>query len=138
MSERFEDVEIDGAFIREIALVPSKTLRMILLRAPQTENEEQVTRVSDLKFYEVRYCHANFHAEPWLEIKSHDSLGESEYREQHLAPRLKNVGSRTDPASQTSRVFRIICEEGEIAVIAKSFEIALIETMPYFGPAEAT
>ena len=63
MFEKFEDVEIDGAFIREITLVPSKTVRMILLRAPQTEDEEQVTRVSDLKFYEVRSCHANFHAE---------------------------------------------------------------------------
>ena len=136
MSQKFEDIKVDGAFIREITLVPSKSIRMTLLRAPQSESEEQVTVLSELQFHEVRSCRANFQAEPWLEIKSHDSPAESHYLAHYLARERETADAEVSQSSSTWRVLRIICDEGEIAVIAETFTISVLEEMPHLGPSE--
>lgn len=132
MSRTFESVEIDGAFIKEFALVTSEEVRMILLRAPQDDSAEQVTIRSELKFHNVSACHASFRAQPWLEIKSHDTLALSEYDGQSALQNNRSVELGGGPASENAQVFRIVCDEGEIAILAENFAFELIEKMPHF------
>lgn len=132
MSRTFESVGIDGAFIKEFTLVASEEVRLILLRAPQDDNAEQVTIRSELKFHNVRACHVSFRAQPWLEIKSHDMLTLSEYEGLRALQEKGNVELRGGPASENFQVFRIVCDEGEIAVLAENFGFELIEKMPHF------
>jgi len=67
--QNFDDVQIDGAFVRELVMTTSKNLRMSLLRAPQ-KSERQVSILSELQFHEIQSVHFNFNAElclRWLE-----------------------------------------------------------------------
>ena len=130
MVENFENVQIDGAFIRELVLVPSSSVRMSLLRAPRAEGESQVSVLSDLQFEEVQSCHCSFNANPWLEIRSHAALLQSEPLKMHL-PDQQGGPSRPEISH-----FQIICDEGEINIVARGFTIRVVEEIPHRGPSE--
>lgn len=129
MLENFADLDIDGSFVREMRFVPSKTVRMSLLRAPQTESETQVTRQYDLQFHGVYGFRSNLDAQPWLETKSHDLLSQSDY--------LREVSEQinaTSPHIQSElRHFKIICDEGEIDVIAERFTSSITDEIAHAG-----
>jgi len=130
MIENFEDVQIDGAFIRELVLTTSKNLRMSLLRAPHEESERQVSVLSELQFHEIQSVHCNFDANPWLEIKSHATMSQSEYRKRYLAD------ERGRASGADVRHFQMICDEGEINILAPRFTIVVVEEIPHRGPSE--
>src|SRR6266436_7109322 len=130
MIEAFEDAQIDGAFIRELALIPSNNVRMSLLRAPDDGSERQVSVLSELQFHEVRSFHCNFDANPWLEIESHTSLAQSEYLNRYIA---KQGGGASD---LEVRHFQIVCDEGEIDILSSRFTVRVVEEIPHRGPSE--
>lgn len=130
MAEKFEDVQIDGAFIRELILVPSDNVRVSLLRAPNNKSERQVSIMSDLQFHEVQSCHCSFIANPWLEITSHATLLRSEFLRTHLR------NQRGEASGAEASHFQIICDEGEINIIARRFTILVVEEIPHRGPSE--
>jgi hypothetical protein len=132
MSLTFESVEIDGSFIKEFTLVTSEDVRMILLRAPQDDSAEQVTMRSALTFHNVSICHASFRAQPWLEITSHDTLARAEYDGQRAIQEKRSVERGSGPPSENFQMFRIVCDEGEIAILAESFAFEPIEKIPHF------
>jgi len=127
MRDNFEDAQIDGAFIRDLTLVPSNNVRIGLIRAPKDESERQVSVLSELQFHEIHSFHCNFDANPWLEIKSHATMSQSEYlnRYQH--------GGAFGPEV---RHFQIICDEGEINILAPRFSVRVVEEIPHRGPSE--
>jgi hypothetical protein len=130
MVEKFEDVQIDGAFIRELVLVPSSHVRISLLRAPQADSESQVSVLSDLHFQDVQSCNCGFNANPWLEIKSHATLLKSESLKMHLPDQ------RGDASGPEICHFQIICDEGEINILARRFTVRVVEEIPHRGTSE--
>ncbi len=136
MSAKFEDIKIDRSFIREITLIPSKTVRMSILRAPQRNSEKQVSVLSDLKFDQVRRFRSNLNAEPWLEIISHHSSTQSDYLKQYFAGRQEEPQGESRQTSPDVSHFQIKCEEGEMDIIAEGFTCLVIEEIPHIGSAE--
>jgi hypothetical protein len=136
MSQKFEDIKISGSFIREITLVPSKKVRMILLRAPQHESEKQVSVVSDLEFHQVRGFRANFQAQPWLEITSCDSPTQSDYLKEYFARERDKPTGEDSGSTGRPHHFRIKCEEGDLEIIAETFTISVIDEIPHVGSSE--
>lgn len=127
MTEDFEHAHIDGAFVRELALLPSNNVRMSLLRAPLEENGRQVSTLSELQFHEIQGFHCNFDANPWLEIKSHAIVSHSEYLKRYLE------GSHESTPAAELHHFKIICDEGEISVLARRFTFVVVEEIPHHG-----
>ena len=128
MSENFAGLDINGSFVREMRLGP-KMVRMTLLRAPQSENETQVTRQYNLQFDGVLGFRSNLDAHPWLEIRSHDLLSHSEY--------LREVSGHTSrtASSINSQLhhFQIVFDEGEINIIADHFKSSITDAIPHAG-----
>jgi hypothetical protein len=129
MPENFEDIQIDGAFVRELVLTTSNNLRMSLLRAPHEKSEKQFSVLSELQFHEIQSVHCNFDAHPWLEIKSHATVPQSDYRKRYLANQHGASGADV-------RHFQIICDEGEINILAPRFTIVVVEEIPHRGASE--
>jgi hypothetical protein len=130
MPDNFEDAQIDGAFIRDLALVPSNNVRMSLIRAPKDESERQVSVLSELQFHEIQSFHCNFDANPWLEIESHATVSQSEYLSRYLG---NQQGGASVPEM---RHFQIICDEGEMNILAPRFTLLVVEEIPHRGPSE--
>jgi hypothetical protein len=131
MVERFDDARIDGGFIRELAFVPSKTVRLNILRSPKDAAERQVSILRDLLFHEVQECHCNFDAKPWLEITSHATLLRSDLLTHYQATRGQ---TRTTPEVLH---FQITCDEGRIDIIARGFTTSVVEEIPHHGSSES-
>ena len=130
MIEDFEDAQIDGAFIRDLTLVPSCNVRMSLIRAPKDESERQVSVLSEVQFHEAQSFHCNFEANPWLEIESHATVSQSEYLDRYLA------NQRGGASGSEMRHFQITCDEGEINILAERFTIQVLEEIPHRGPSD--
>ena len=128
--KNFDELEIDRAFISELTIVPSKKIRMTLLRGPREENA-QVGREYDLQFSRVHDVTLNLQARPWLEIVSHNLLSESKYLTSYFEIHPEAEGRITK-----SRHFQVICDEGQIDVIAEEFSISLVNEIPYFESAD--
>ena len=131
MVERFDDAPIDGAFIRELAFVPSKTVRMNILRAPKDASERQVSILRDLEFHDVQHFHCNFDANPWLEIMSHATLLRSDLLTQYQVPQ-QEAGT-----SPELRHFQIACDEGTLDISARRCTTSVIEEIPHHGASES-
>jgi hypothetical protein len=129
MLENFADLDIDGSFIRTLKFVPSQTVDMSLLHAPQNKSEKQVSLQYDLHFHGVQGLRSNLDAQPWLEIKSHDLLLHSEY--------LKTITEQRNKRSSESRSelrhFQLICDEGAIDIIAEYFTSSITDEIPVVG-----
>lgn len=135
MADDFNELKIDGAVIREIVFVPSRSVRMSVLRAPETESERQVTTQHSLDFQGIHCCTFKFDANPWLEIESHYTLSSSDYLEQ----RLQFLSSKVQSSDTQPEIFhfQIILDEGQIDILAERFTSSVEEEMPHLGPSEA-
>ena len=126
MPSTFDDVAIDGGFVREMRFFPSKTLEITIVRAP-SESEKQVTTLSKLVFEDTYELRCRFDADPWLEIRSHSLLQESD---------LLNRRSVNEPEiSQKAREehFQIVCNEGVFDILARGFIFSIQEEIPHHG-----
>lgn len=129
MAEKFKDLQIDGAFISELLLVPNKRMRLSLIRAPANEEPRQVSVVSDLEFNDVQSCQCGFKANPWLEIKSHAMSSRSAFLKEYLQ-------NREGISSSGYSHFQIICDEGEINIIARDCTLVMVEEISHRGASE--
>src|SRR5215207_90754 len=108
----FDDLQIDGSFIRTISFTPAKSLQLNVLRAPTNASERQITIQYALRFDRIRSCRFNFLAQPWSEIRSHSLVTPSEY----LAEYEKSKDSQSELWQREAGVahFRIVLDEGRI------------------------
>jgi hypothetical protein len=136
MCKDFEGIQIDGSFVRELIFALFKTVRMSLIRAPGSEREEQLSVLSSLQFDQVHRFRANFDAAPWLEITAHHALSSSDYLEQYQNLAQAQEKTHGDLISKDLRHFQIVCEEGEIDIIAERFTFLVLEKIPHVGQSD--
>jgi hypothetical protein len=131
MVRNFVDLEIDRSFISEVALLPSKAVRMRLFRSPQDESEKQVTQEQSLQFSKVKCCRLSLEAKPWLEVKAHQLVLDSDYLRSCLAETTQQRNARSEHENSPLHHFRMVCEEGEIDIIAEAFAFSVIDEIPF-------
>jgi len=124
MADEFSELKIDGAVIREIVFVPAGSVRMSVLRAPETTDERQVTVQRTLSFQGIHGCAFNFDAKPWLEIASHGILSASQY-----------LSEFSDTKSDVFH-FQLVLDEGRVDIVAEQFSSSIEEEIPHLGSAE--
>ena len=129
MPESFTHLDIDGSFIHTLRFVPSKTVDIRLLHAPKNETARQVTLQYDLHFQGVYGLRSHLDAQPWLEIKAHHVLLQSEYLKEITTQRS---GRRSESTSELSH-FQFICDEGAIDIIAEYFTSHITDEIPFVG-----
>jgi hypothetical protein len=133
MNDDFDGILVDGAFIRELNILPEKRSYISLLRAPKSTEEEQFALRYDLEFDNLRAFSINLKAEPLLEVIDHKLIADSKLLEDYS----KRVQSTEHQLSEMSH-FQIICDEGQIDLLAERFTFSLREKIPYYGIIEKT
>lgn len=131
MVKDFSSLRIDGAFIGELTVVPTKKLRLSLFRGPLSKSERQMAEEFDLQFNKVEGFRFDLDAKPWLEIVSHKVLAKSDYITSYLA----DIGKEgRKPKANRGKLyhFQIVCQEGQLEVLAEQFSISLVNEIPYF------
>lgn len=132
MSEQSTPLQLARAVIREITFTPSRSFRISLLRAPQTDRERQVSTQYDLHFPNVLCCRLNFQAKPWLEIRSYDILLSSDYLEQYVRQTGEADRQSTEAPSKIHH-FQFTLEEGYIDIISEHNPSVVAREMPHLG-----
>jgi len=117
----FKQIPIEGSFVKEFSIVLRKTARFVLLHAPE-EGEPQLTREYELRFVEVSDAVLSLRATPWLRIISHHALADPD----PLRSSRKKNGEKHKAVH-----YKIVCEEGEIEIVAGGYDLLLVCEMPH-------
>ncbi len=129
MQIKFEDVKLEGSFIREIRFVPSRRVYIEVRSAPQG-SEARVSIRYALEFDQVCCFHCTVEAEPWLEIRSHSIVESSDYLKRSMDRKRGEIEEPSDEIQAEMRHFRLILEEGQIDIIAEEFTASVLEEIP--------
>jgi hypothetical protein len=132
MSTIFDKLEIDGSFISELSVVPSKELRMHLFQGPRTNSGKEVVEEHDVLFTRLHGYSFNIKAEPWLEILSHTISSESNYLTDYLTRKTDRKVRKSQSENNAILHFQIVCDEGSIDILAEGVSLSLTNAIPFF------
>jgi hypothetical protein len=109
--EEFDALPIDRGYISEIQISPNKVISLKVMVGP-FDSVSSVTgkavRVYEIKFEPLHGFSFSAHADPWLEIISHE-------------------GPMDKSAEGGASHFKIICQEGTLDIFAGACEFSLVE-----------
>jgi len=101
--------------------------------APGPE-ERQVVQEKILQFGGLKRFRLRLDAQPWLEVKTHEVLPDSEYLKNYIDEVAQDSSLNHETASSVHH-FKIVCDEGEIDIIAETVVISLIDEIPFIAHA---
>jgi hypothetical protein len=130
MENNFSQLNIDGAIIRELRLVPSQKLVMTLLLGPQKQDKRAIQVEYDLQFNFVKDFRIDLQSEPWLQLVSHAVSRESQYL------RDFNTTASMDSLKENLAHYEIICAQGRLDIIARDFVFSQFNEIPYVETSE--
>lgn len=136
MITRYNNLKIDGAFISNLTVLPSKAIRLNLFSAPKGTSERQVVQEKHLQFDGVKRFQVVLDAKPWLEVRAHRILQDSDYLKNYLDEVAQHETSKAEDEVSLYH-FQIICDEGEINIIAQSFLNSVVDEIPFIAHNQA-
>jgi hypothetical protein len=131
MSERFNELLIDGSVISEIVFIPARSLELSMLRPPGSNEEAQFVTQYRLRFDHLRSCKFGFEAQPWVEVKSHALVADSPYLE--LYKKSESSAAEFWRFDADIFHFKLVLEEGQIDIIAEQFASTIEKEIPLVG-----
>lgn len=122
MEVDFAQLEIDGAVITELRIVPSMKLVMSLLQKTQKPDQRTVQTEYDLQFNGVSDFKIVLESEPWLQVVSHAVFSKSDYLSEHVVSEIDRAKLKH---------FEIICGKGKLQILARAVTFSEFNEIPY-------
>lgn len=133
MLERFKELELKGAYVRDVMLSLNRKLLLNLMVPPSNSDEShKLTKSYDVQFNKIADFEINVSAAPWLEVLSHDALARSSLIDR-VEARGKKGHRHGSPPHGPLYHFKIVFDEGSLEVVAETCTISLIEELPAFS-----
>lgn len=124
----FEQLQLEHAELRELRILPGKYAALELFVLPDDHGSEGVVRVVELRFNNLHDFVVNVSADPWIEVLSWKTVGESDLLQKQVP---KALLEGLEPTSfDVLAHFEIVFDKGRLDLIAETFTLTTIETLP--------